>query len=353
MSLLALLWESSLAMTLAAVAWMFGLIIARLLRERSDARRAADQTRVRTAFLDILGGDLEALMRLKPYRRRARLMAEAVLDVLGLIRGAERERLIEVLGGMGVADRLRTRLDRGSKAGRIASAEALSAFPESATVDVLHSALQRTRDDDLRVAILISLLDLDAAPPLNALLDDVAARGLQDSLLYEPVIRRAAEAAPAEAVDAFMLSTAPAVTRAVLADALGAAGDYRAVEPLMQSAAMPELEVRIASLRALGVLGHPAAGLAIMTAMKDEIWEVRSAACEAIGRIGLIEAAPLLVQALSDPAWWVRFRAGEALAALGDKGIASLRIAAGTDQDLMRRAASLVLAERGLLEGVA
>ena len=46
----------------------------------------------------------------------------------------------------------------------------------------------------------------------------------------------------------------------------------------------------------------------------------------------------------------VRFRAGEALTMLGDKGVASLRIAARADQDLMRRAASLVLAERGLSE---
>lgn len=350
MSLLGLLWGSSLVMALAAVAWMIGLIIARLFRERRDARRAADQQRVRTAFLDILGGDIEALISLKPYRRRARLMAEAVLDVLGLIRGAERERLIDVLAGMGVPDRLRARLDRGSKTGRIASAEALSAFPETATVDALRSALQRSRDGDLRVAILISLLDLDSAPPLNALLGTIAAGAVQDSLLYEPVIRRAAEAAPAEALDAFRLSTAPAVTRALLADALGASGDYRAIEPLARSASAPELELRIASIRALGVLGHPAAAPAIMIALQDEMWEVRSAACEAAGRIGLIEAAPLLVQALADPAWWVRFRAGEALTMLGDRGVASLRIAAGSDQDLMRRAASLVLAERGLLE---
>lgn len=118
----------------------------------------------------------------------------------------------------------------------------------------------------------------------------------------------------------------------------------------MRSTAAPELELRIASIRALGVLGHPAAAAAIMTALEDEIWEVRSAACKAAGRIGLIEAAPLLVQALADPAWWVRFRAGEALATLGDKGVTSLRIAAGADHDLMRRAASLVLAERGLSE---
>lgn len=51
MSLLGLLWAGSLVMGLAAVAWMFGLIIARLFRERGDARRAADQARDRKSVV--------------------------------------------------------------------------------------------------------------------------------------------------------------------------------------------------------------------------------------------------------------------------------------------------------------
>ena len=348
--MLAFLWWSSLVFAAAALAWMAGLIMARLLRERADRKRAAGQASVRALFLAIMGGDAEAELRLKPYCRRARLMAEALLEVLGLVGGAERDRLIECLSRLGVADRMRLRLDRGSKAGRIAAAEALAAFPDVATVDALRSALGRAREGDFRVAVLTALLDMEAAPPLQDILKDIADRGLQDSLLYEPVIRRAAAASPLEALDVFILSGAPSATQAVLADALGASGDYRAVEPLSRAAAAPELELRIASVRALGLLGHPAAEEAVTTAFSDSEWEVRSAACEAAGRIGLVQAAPSLVAALGDSAWWVRFRAGEALAALGDKGIAGLRMAVGIDQDVVRRAASLALAERGLAE---
>lgn len=350
MSFLPLLWWSSLIFGAAALIWMTGLILARLLRERADRKRASDQAHVHALFLEIMGGDAEAELRLKPYCRRARLMAEALLEVLGLVRGAERERLIECLSRLGVADRLRLRLDRGSKAGRIAAAEALAAFPDVATVDALRAALRRSRDGDFRVAVLTALLDMEAAPPLQDMLIDLANRDLQDSLLYEPVIRRAAAAAPMEALDVFLLTDAPSVTRAVLADALGASGDYRAVEPLCRTAAAPELELRIASVRALGLLGHPAAEEAVTGAFSDSAWEVRSAACEAAGRIGLVKAAPSLVAALGDSAWWVRFRAGEALAVLGEKGIAGLRMAVGIDQDVVRRAASLALAERGLAE---
>lgn len=350
MSFLALLWWSSLVFGAAALVWMAGLILARLRRERTDQKRSVDQARVRALFLEVMGGDAEAEQRLRPYAERARLMAEALVEMFGLVRGAERERLIEGLVRLGVAERLRLRLNRGSKAGRIAAAEALAAFPDVTTVDALRGALGHSRDGDFRVAVLTALLDMEAAPPLQSMLIDMANRGLQDSLLYEPVIRRAAAASPLEALDVYILAEAPSATRAVLAEALGASGDYRAVEPLVWTASAPELELRIASVRALGLLGHPAAEEAVTSAFSDTAWEVRSAACEAAGRIGLVQAASLLVQALGDPAWWVRFRAGEALAALGDKGIAGLRMAVGIDEDVVRRAASLALAERGLTE---
>jgi HEAT repeats len=348
--MLALLWWSSLVFGAAALVWMTGLILARLLRERIDQKRAADQARVRALFLEIMAGDADAAQRLTPYAKRARLMAETLVEVLGLVRGAERGRLTGGLANLGVAEHLRLRLNRGGKAGRIAAAEALAAFPDVATVDALRASLGRSRDGDFRVAVLTALLDMQDAPPLQDMLIDLANRDLQDSLLYEPVIRRAAAESPLEALQVFLLSETPSATRAVLADALGASGDYRAVEPLCRTAAAPELELRIASVRALGLLGHPAAEGAVTSAFSDPAWEVRSAACESAGRIGLVRASPLLIQALGDPAWWVRFRAGEALAALGEKGVSSLRMAVGIDQDVVRRAASLALAERGMAE---
>ncbi|MFN3538096.1 MAG: HEAT repeat domain-containing protein [Brevundimonas sp.] len=350
MTILAFLWWSSLALCLAALGWMMGLIVARLLRERRDGGRGADQQRVRVCFLEIMAGDAEAELRLKPYSRRARLMAEALLEMLGMVRGAERERLIECLARLGVHDRLRTRLHRGSEAGRVAAAEALSAFADVATVEALRDALKRSRSRGFRVAVLTALLDMDAAPPLESLLTEITAQGLQDSLLYAPVIRRAAVASPLEALDVFILGRVTVDALAVLADALGASGDYRAIEPLMKAAAAPQLELRIASVRALGLLGHPSAEPAVTRAFSDPAWEVRSAACEAAGRIGLVQATPLLIEALADPAWWVRFRSGEALGAMGDKGVASLRLAVTLDQGVVRRAASLALAERGLAE---
>jgi HEAT repeat protein len=327
---------------------MAALILARLVRARRDLRRSADQQRLRGLFLQAMSGE-DVRTELAPYRLRARLIAEALLEVLGLVRGDEREHLVSLLASLDVPARLRARLTQGGRAGRIVAAEALSVFPDPLAAGSLRRALARTRDGELRVAILNALLDMDAGPPLKTLLAEVSIRGQADSPLHEPLIRRAVAAAPSEALELIETDPSPE-RRIILADALAACGDYRAVEPLVRAAAEPVLDLRIGALRALGALGHPAAASAIAKGFADPAWEVRAAACEAAGRIGLTSAGEDLTLALGDPAWWVRFRAGEALAALGEAGLAQLRTAATAELDVMRRTASLALAERGLSE---
>lgn len=353
MNLLTLLWWSSLVFGLAALVWMGILIGLRLVRERSESQRATDQARVRALFLSIMAGDDTAEIGLRPYARRARLMAETLLEILALVRGDEKDRLLVRLTGIGTPETLRRRLERGSRAGRLAAAEALAAFPAPATTDALRAALVRSQDVEFKIAIWTSLIESEVAPPLGEMLLEISRQSPRDVLLFEPVVRRAATASPASAVEIFAQSGVPPATRALLADALGAARDYQALDVLLEGARAPDIEVRIASVRALGLLGHPLAGQAVVAALADDVWEVRAAACEAAGRIGLIEAAPALTVALGDEAWWVRFRAGEALANFGERGRAALIVATTAGQDTIRRAASLALAERGLAETMA
>lgn len=348
MSLLALLWWSSLVFGLAALIWMATLIVMRLFRERADRRRLRDHVQVRALFLGAIAGNEEAGLRLRPYAQRARLMSENLLEFLSLVRGEERDRLLECLETLEVAETLRRRLTRGSKAGRLAAAEALKAFPAHPTLAALREAMGRSHDPAFRVAAWTTLLDLGAAPPLPVMLADIMSQGLSAIALYEPVLRRAAAETPGEALDIFSAPDSAPDVRTLIADALGAAGDFRAIEPLSDGAASLDVDLRIASIRALGLLGHPAAAPAIISAFSDSEWEPRAAACEAAGRIGLSEATPQLIEALGDPAWWVRFRAGEALASFGDKGIASLQLAAAAPHTDVSRTASLALAERGM-----
>ena len=334
-------------MAAGALLWMAGLIWARLSREARQIRRQSEQRAVMTAFMAILGGAGDATAQLSPYQRRACLIAEALLETMAMVRGPDRRRLIEALEALSIDNRLRSRLFTHYAPGRVASAEALGAFPSRATVAALESAWKRSGDPALRLAAIRSLIELGEAPTLRAVLGELERTGA-DSLTFLPVLRRLALDRPAAAIEEIANPDRSAAVRAMLADALGATGDYAVLPALTHALGDPALEVRTAAIRALGALGHPGAESALSAALRDSRWEVRATACEAVGRIGAVDQIPRLVELLQDPAWWVRFRASDAMVQLGDKGVRSLRLAATAPVDVIRRAASVALAERGL-----
>ena len=349
MSGLLLIWSTSVGLAAVALIWMAGLIVARKLRESAETRRQHDLRMIQQAFLDIMSGSGDAIGRLQGVKRRARLMAEALLEVIALVRGAERERLISALAAFGVDDIFCRRLSRGSVAGRIAATEALSIFTGDDTRAALRRALGRARVGELRVGLMRSLIEIGAPPGLHEVLADLGGRRASDSLLYLPLIARLVADDPMTALKAFGDPHVTGEARVILAEALGASGDYRVLRSLCAAARAPDIELRIAAIRGLAALGHPAAEPTILAGLADEVWIVRSASCEAAGRIGLRAAVPLLAAQLEDPVWWVRFRAGEALAVLGEAGRDRLRALAVSGGDLSRRTASMVLAERGLV----
>ena len=347
MGLLNSLWLSSLLMAALALIWMSVLVLARLGREKSNARRARDRRAVLSAFVAIMGGSGDAAAQLSPFQRRPRLMAEALLEALSLIRGPERERLIAALVALNIDDRLRARLFVGEASGRIACAEALGAFPSDGAVEALRRAWRTSRDPALRLAAIRSLTELGQPPRLGEVLDELDRRSAEP-LTFQPLMRLVAQQQLDDALDAFERQDRGEAAKAMLADALASTGDYRVLVPLIGAASDASPLVRAAALRALGALGHPDAEPALKAGMTDADWEVRAAASDAAGRIGSIPMIPDLIGRLQDPIWWVRFRAADALTLLGDKGVRSLRLAAAAPSDVVRRAASLALAEKGL-----
>ncbi len=348
MTLLLVLWWSSIALALIALGWMAGLIIARLFRENSEKRRQIDRRALSLAHLNIMNGTGDAALQLAPFQHRGRLMAETLLEVLGLVRGAERDTLIAAMVEAGVDDRLRARLKRGSRTGRLAAVEALSAFPSDDTRIALRALYVATRDPEVRIAAARTLIDLGDPPRVLDMVRDRGSQAAAASLLYAPVLRRLAIGAPDEALAALTEPDLGVGARAVLIDAVGASGDYRALPTLSLLAVAPEVVLRVAALRALGAMGHPGAAGIIATALSDEAWDVRAEAAVVAGKIGTTSLVPALAGLLDDPVWWVRFRAADALARLGREGIETLRIATTSPAEVARRSASIALAEQGL-----
>lgn len=348
MTLLLVLWWSSILLVGIALCWMAGLIIARLFRENSESRRQADRQALSSAYLAVMAGADDAATRLAPFQHRSRLLAESLLDVLSLVRGAERDRLIASLVEAGVDERLRSRLTRGSRTGRLAAVEALSAFPSDETRTHLRGLQQTSDDAEIRIATVRARIEIGDAPRAPDLMAELANRPDRDSLLYAPVLRRLAIDAPDDAMAALTMPGMGVAARAVMIDAVGASGDYRALPTLSLIATAPETVLRIAALRALGLLAHPGAAETVARGLQDDAWDVRAEAAVAAGKIGSSMLVPSLMALLDDPVWWVRFRAAEALAGMGGEGVETLRIATNSPIEVARRSASLALAERGI-----
>jgi HEAT repeat protein len=99
----------------------------------------------------------------------------------------------------------------------------------------------------------------------------------------------------------------------------------------------PEVEIRVASARALGRLGATVSVTSLMGALHDEAWPVRAQAARALGRIRAPIALIELPSRLTDPAWWVRRHAAYALAEFGEEGQVELRRIAGGSPDAFAR----------------
>lgn len=348
MNVLGLLWWSSLLLAAIALAWMVGLIVAKILRDARDGQRRADRQMLSAAYLAIMAGTTDAATQLDPYKHRNRLLAETLLEVLGMVRGGERERLITTLIKAGVDYGFRARLTRGSRTGRLAVVEALSAFPSNETRIALRGLYGTSRDAELRIATVRTLIAIGDPPRAQDLLAGLVGRAEEDSLLYAPVLRQLAIDAPDDALSAMAVPTLSVAARTVLLDALGACGDYRALPVLSAMAGAPETILRVAAVRALGAMGHPGTTEIIAAAFGDDVWDVRAEAAVAAGKIGGTGLLALLVAQLEDPVWWVRFRAADALGRMGSGGLQALRLAVTSPVEVARRSASLALAEQGL-----
>lgn len=342
MSTLAWVWVSAAFLSGAAILWLTTLIALRFVHERLVERRYRRRVGIERAFVAVLRADAQPHHE-PAFHGPAPELAEALLSFLDIVRGKDREAVLNALETSGVDEALRTAATRGRRADRLVCLEALAAFASSATTRVL----QATADDpdwQIRLAALNSLTTAGAPPSISRLLDDLT-HGQLPYGRSDELVRAVITAEPAAAMRALDRTdlAPPAIAR--LIEGLGAAGDYQALPHLIAHVEDADEGVRTAAVTALGVMMHPAGAVALERALEDSAWRVRSAAADAIGAGRLTALADKLFQRLADPVWDVRFRAGAALAKLGEAGVARLTKAADEADANVRRAASIALVE--------
>jgi HEAT repeat protein len=342
--MLRLIWDLSLLLAGLALVVIVSLVVLRALSTSSRNRLLASRRRLAPLLLD---GDAAPGRGIDDIADS--VVTQLTLDLIQLVRGAERTQFILKAAELGVPERLRRQLRSFSRRRRMTAVQGLALFDDPASRAALMDALG-DRDDDIKLAAAVALARGETRPGLDEL---VARLGLHDersSLLTISLFRHYADYAPDEVQELVLDLDLPLSVRLAAIEALANTGDYRLVPAIVKlGLRAPEHSEELPRyLHALGRIGHPAAREAVLAGLASSSMPARVAAAGAAGRIALQESADQLVVLLGAPEWWVRFRAAEALLQLGDAGVAHLREVAEHGDEPAREAATTMLAERGI-----
>jgi HEAT repeat protein len=340
-----LILAADLGLGLSCAVMAVVVVLVKLARAAAASARRARVAPYRDAVLAIAAdGDEDegasATLRGIPDRDW-RAVREAVVGMLGTVRGETTSSLVRLLDARGEFERARSDLRS-----RLALRRARGAYL---------LGLARQRGD---VGLLLPLLAdrsaevrLVAARSLGAVGDPIAATPLFEALGPVHGLPGIPGAAAAEALLRFGTGAVPAVLAALSADdatqrevatLVAAEGALSAAAPRLRSllAGDPEPEVRISAARALGAVGGPddVAALAAFTESARPT-ELRRAVVQALGELGHPDAEPVLSWLLSDPDVRLAQQSGDALVQLGPAGVRALlqagdgpaaRVAAGS-----------------------
>lgn len=338
------IWTVSLLLMGLSVAVMAALILRRVALEIGEGRRRARRERTEACVLAYLHRVKTAEELWRAADARAELIGDVGSELYDLVHGELRDRLVQMLESVGVADRALRQLARGGRLARFTAASRLRRFrrPEVA------AALRRALDDpdaNVRRVAAASLIEIGAAPPAAELVAKLKIGAAERSTVLRRIFRGLVPAQTG-ALAALLDGPTSAAARVFILDALATSGDYSLLPKIVAMAEHPEIDVRAEAFRALAALAHPDCLPAVRRGLHDSAWEVVTQAAICAGRAALLDLIPDLVELLAHPMWWTRLRAAEALLAMGVSGRTALVAASERAPGPAARIAQIVLAER-------
>ena len=311
------------------------LLIGRVIETYRQRARARERQRGQATLQAFMLGQETPAVRVDLLRH-----AEAVVQALSVIRGLEADRLIERLRQAGLITAMAERLRRQGSRPDVHLIEAYAHLARPEDAQALLQSLPKAQGIHRRRAIVEGLLRAGADPEarlvINLLGGDEQTTSVDCALIESIAARRPDEAEALVQSDQPMAS----VVRAALAAGLGRTHRFSAIGPLSRLSASTDETVAVAAVEALGALGHPLAGAAVLHALYADSPRVRLVACQAAAQLRLTGLIDALVDCLEDPDWDVRFEASQALVAIGSGGLTRLRrlarAPAGRASDLAR-----------------
>lgn len=346
MALAFTLWAAAWTMVVLATSAMIFLVVARIVRGRADSHRARLKIRLRSSLTRAVAGEEITPLVVAELRRHPVMAATLLLEIGGLIRGADRDQLFGTLEANGVFGALCIIAGRPRHAGQLICVEAVALFPVAEAARVLR-ALWRDPDPAIRLAAAGGLIARDDVTSVSLMFRDLLSPSEAPSGHALDIIGRLSRLHPTTALREARRPNLPPPVLAAIFQAIGDAGDYGLIDDLAAWADHADSSVRAAAIEALGSMRHPSVQPLVTVALDDQSWQVRSAAIRATGLGGFETGVERLAERLADPQWNLRFAAARALGQMEGAGVARLREAAHQDHDpRVREIARAIIAER-------
>jgi HEAT repeat protein len=321
-------------------------------RETVTAWRRARRRELEPAVLGWAHGDEVSLIPVLGGETRwgdRRVLEEILLDHVQRVRGIEKQRLGRALDEIGYVDEYLNKLRNGRWWWRADAAEKLGLAGARRATSGLVSAL---RDPVYEVR-------LRAAKALGALGGVAAVRPLV-SALREPnrwstirvadILATMGTEVVEELIDSF--DGLERHARLAALDILARIRSLHSASWLEQQLGHVDPDVRARACHAVGSVGNPDSGPALMKALNDDEWPVRAMAAKSLGRIQHARAIDELCNALRDPQWWVRVNAAEALRLMAPAGVDALKRMLDDQDGYARHQAVLMLEEAGVVDEI-
>lgn len=267
----------------------------------------------------------------RPQSRAARrLLLLVALEALGELRGAERQRVTELLEQAGTVADLKSRLLSWRWKRRLEAAEALVEVRSQGTVDALVAGLF-DRKQSVRLTCAGALAELGDQGPIPAVIavaDEEAAEQPGAAAAILLALGRRARLSLSTALEP---GHSPELRR-LAAAVIGELHISDHAELLLESLDSPDDELVARGARGLGAIGDVDAVQRLLGLLDepDRAWFVRLASIGALGQIGDSSAVKALERELYSDNWYLAEKSAAALRQLGAAGQTALNGALGS-----------------------
>lgn len=318
-------------------------------RDLYERLRAPTRFRMRDTLIDYMLGET-GIDSLSFGRFQRATFIEVFTNIVSLIRGKKQERLKVAVKNLGLISFLESSLFNVSPVKRIRSCRMLGLLESVSSADVL---TRKLFDPNPRVvsAAIIAAGEIKDEKTLPALLKLFSECSFPHAWLIASILSSFGKAVY-EPIKPYLKQEKLPEKKLILL--LKVIGELQLVESIEELKALymesTNIDVRIASMNALGKLNDLFAVKIILDALSHPSWQLRATACRIIGEMCIKGAAYRLIPLLKDSNYYVRKNAANALVGLGKLGITAMLAYLDVDDRYARDMIVQTLIARGIVD---